>query len=106
MKTLTIIHSKTKQTVLPIFISDYLDICNLLLVFDQFMEEIDLKKYLNQISLNIIGHIKYILTSTLKTVLFGFMPYGHIALRELEDNCKVNLRFLSSWNTNVILSYL
>ena len=30
----------------------------------------------------------------LKTVLFGFMTNGYISLRELEDQCKVNLRFM------------
>lgn len=30
----------------------------------------------------------------LKTVLFGFMTSGYCSLRELEDNCKVNLRFM------------
>ena len=30
----------------------------------------------------------------LKTVLFGFMMNGYISLRELEDSCKVNLRFM------------
>ena len=30
----------------------------------------------------------------LKTVLFGFMANGYCSLRELEDNCKVNLRFM------------
>ena len=30
----------------------------------------------------------------LKTVLFGFMANGYISLRELEDQCKVILRFM------------
>ena len=30
----------------------------------------------------------------LKTVLFGFMTNGYMSLRELEDNCKVNIRFM------------
>ncbi len=30
----------------------------------------------------------------LKTVLFGFMTSGYCSLRELEDTCKVNLRFM------------
>ena len=30
----------------------------------------------------------------LKAVLFGFMENGYISLRELEDQCKVNLRFM------------
>ena len=94
MKTLTTNHSKPKQAVLPIFISDYLDICDPVLVFDRFMEEIDLEKYLNQIPAHVAGRIRYNPASMLKTVLFGFMTYGYISLRELEDNCKINLRFM------------
>lgn len=94
MKTLTTNHSKPKQAVLPIFISDYLDICDPVLVFDRFMEEIDLEKYLNHIPAHVAGRIRYNPASMLKTVLFGFMTYGYISLRELEDNCKVNLRFM------------
>jgi transposase len=94
MKTLTTNHSKPKQAVLPIFISDYLDICDPVLVFERFMEEIDLEKYLNQIPAHVAGRIRYNPASMLKTVLFGFMTYGYISLRELEDNCKVNLRFM------------
>ena len=30
----------------------------------------------------------------LKTVLFGFMTNGYISLRELEDQCRVNLRYM------------
>ena len=30
----------------------------------------------------------------LKTVLFGFMTSDYCSLRELEDNCKVNIRFM------------
>ena len=94
MKNSTTNYSKPKQAVLPIFISDYLDICDPVLVFDRFMEEIDLEKYLNQIPAHVAGRIRYNPASMLKTVLFGFMPYGYISLRELEDNCKVNLRFM------------
>lgn len=38
-----------KQTILPLFISDFFDICDPRLIFDRFMEEISLeigKKYL------------------------------------------------------------
>lgn len=30
----------------------------------------------------------------LKAVLFGFMTQGYMSLRELEDHCKVNIRFM------------
>jgi len=37
----------------------------------------------------------------LKTVLFGFMEHGYAALRTLDDDCKVNLRYmyLMDWET-------
>lgn len=83
-----------KQAILPLFISDYLDICDPVLVFDRFMEGIDLEKYLNKVPEHITGRIRYKPTSMLKTILFGFMTNGYISLRELEDSCKVNLRFM------------
>lgn len=49
MKISTANYSKSKQAVLPLFISDYLDICDPVLVFDRFMEEINLEKYLKNV---------------------------------------------------------
>ena len=40
MKNLTNTYSNPKQAVLPLFIQDYLDICDPVLTFDQFMGEI------------------------------------------------------------------
>lgn len=94
MKTLTEYYSNPKQAVLPMLIRDYLDICDPVLTFDRFMEEIDLEKYLANIPKHYTGRIRYNPVSMLKTVLFGFMTNGYISLRELEDQCKVNLRFM------------
>ena len=94
MKNSTQRYSNTKQAVLPILIREYLDICDPVLTFDRFMEEIDLEKYLKDIPEHYTGRIRYNPVSMLKTVLFGFMTNGYISLRELEDQCKVNLRFL------------
>ena len=94
MKTKTQIYSNPKQAVLPILIQDYLDICDPVLTFDRFMEEIDLEKYLKSIPKHYTGRFRYDPVSMLKTVLFGFMTKGYISLRELEDQCKVNLRFI------------
>ena len=94
MKISTINHFKTKQAVLPLYISDYLDICDPVLVFDRFMEGIDLEKYLKNVPEHITGRIRYNPTNMLKAILFGFMSNGYISLRELEDNCKVNLRYM------------
>lgn len=94
MKIQTHANFNPKQAVLPILISDYLDICDPVLTFDRFMEEIELEKYLKNIPKHYTGRFRYDPVSMLKTVLFGFMTYGYISLRELEDNCKVNLRFM------------
>ena len=53
-------------------ISDYLDICDPVLTFDRFMEEIKLEKYLNNIPKHYMGRLRYNPVSMLKTVLFGF----------------------------------
>ena len=89
-----IIYSNSKQAVLPMLIQDYLDICDPVLTFDRFMGEIELEKYLKNIPQHDTGRLRYDPVSMLKTVLFGFMENGYISLRELEEQCKVNLRFM------------
>ena len=79
---------------MPLFIQDYLDICDPVLTFDRFMGEIDLEKYLKEITKHEVGRLRYNPVSMLKTILFGFMTNGYVSLRELEDSCKVNLRFI------------
>ena len=79
---------------MPILIQDYLDICDPVLTFDRFMGEIELEKYLKNIPKHYTGRLRYDPVSMLKTVLFGFMMNGYISLRELEDQCRVNLRFM------------
>lgn len=80
------------------FISNYLDISDPVLIFDEFMEGIDLNKYLSSIPKHDTGRIRYNPVNLLKTVLFGFMTNGYMSLRELEDNCKVNIRFMYLMN--------
>ena len=93
-KNNNIIYSNPKQAVLPMLIQDYLDICDPVLTFDRFMGEIELEKYLKNIPQHYTGRLRYDPVSMLKTVLFGFMANGYISLRELEEQCKVNLRFM------------
>jgi transposase len=88
----------SKQGILPMFISDFLDICDPVLTFDEFMEGIDLAKYLKNIPVHKTGRNRYNPVDMLKTVLFGFMTKGYMSLRELEDNCKVNIRFMYLMN--------
>ncbi len=79
---------------MPLFLSDFLDICDPVLTFDQFMEGLDLEKYLKNLAPHQRGRIRYNPIDMLKTVLFGFMTNGYMSLRELEDSCKVNIRFM------------
>ena len=93
MKTLNTYDYTTKQSNFPVFISDFLDICDPVLTFDKFMEGIDISKYLKKVPKHKVGRNRYNPVNMLKTILFGFMNYGYISLRKLEDNCKVNIRF-------------
>ena len=76
------------------FISDSLDICDPVLTFDEFMEGIDLAKYLDKLPVHKTGRLRYNPVNMLKTVLFGFMTKGYMSLRELEENCRINIRFM------------
>ena len=84
----------SKQGRLPLFISDRLDICDPVLAFDKIMEEIGIEKYLKPEPLHKMGRPGYNRVNMLKTILFGFMDTGYASLRELEDRCKVNIRYM------------
>lgn len=94
MKTLHMDYSNPKQGYLPLFLSDCLELLDPILTFDRLMGGIDLNKYLQDIPKYTTGCLRYNPVNMLKTVLFGFMTSGYCSLRELEDNCRVNLRFM------------
>lgn len=94
MKNHNNFYFKPQKAVLPMIISNYLDICDPVLTFDRFMGEIELEKYLKKLPKHYTRRLRYNPVSMLKTVLFEFMTNGYISLRELEDQCKVNLRFM------------
>ena len=94
MKTLHNNYCNSKQGYLPLFLSDCLDLLDPVLTFDRLMGGIDLNKYLTDIPEYTTGRLRYNPVNMLKTVLVGFMTSGYCSLRELEDNCKVNIRFM------------
>ena len=94
MKTLHNNYCNSKQGYLPLFVSDCFDLLDPVLTFDSLMGGIDLNKYLTDIPEYTTGRLRYNPVNMLKTVLFGFMTSGYCSLRELEDNCKVNIRFM------------
>ena len=79
---------------MPVFIAESLEICDPVLAFDRIMEEIGIEQYLKPEEGNRIGRPGYCRVNMLKTILYGFMETGYASLRELEDRCKVNLRYM------------
>ena len=69
-----------KQGRLPLFITDFLDICDPVLAFDKIMEEIEIEKYLKPQPIFKLGRPGYNRVNMLKTVLFGFMDTGYACL--------------------------
>ena len=94
MKNLPNTYCNSKQEYFPLFLSDCLDLLDPVLTFDRLMGGIDLNKYLTDIPEYTTGRRRYNPVNMLKTVLFGFMTSGYCSLRKLEDNCKVNIRFM------------
>ena len=82
-----------KQGRFPVFISDLLEISDSVITFDHIMEEIEITRYLKSTTTT-AGRKGYNSVNMLKTILFGFMDKGYISLRELEDECKVNIRYM------------
>ena len=94
MKNHTIDNYSPKQGRFPVFIADCLNICDPVLAFDEIMEEIGIEQYLKPVEYKAPGRPGYSRVNMLKTVLFGFMDSGYASLRELEDRCKVNIRYM------------
>lgn len=90
----TEIYYSPKQGRLPLFITDFLNICDPVLAFDKIMEEIEIAKYLKPEPYRKLGRPGYNRVNMLKTVLFGFMDTGYASLRKLEDRCKTNIRYM------------
>ena len=76
------------------FIADSINICDPVLAFDKIMEEIGIEQYLKREGYKSLGRPGYSRVNMLKTILFGFMDSGYASLRELEDRCKVNIRYM------------
>ena len=84
-----------KQGRLPVYIADILDICDPVLTFDQIMEEIEVEQYLKpETNIWHLGRPRYNRVNMLKTVLFGFMEMGYASRRNLEEQCKIKIRYM------------
>ena len=80
------------------FPSEILNVDDPVLMYDRFMEEIDLKKYLRYIPTRGAGRPRYNPVNMLKTIIYGFAEEGYCSFRKLEDNCRVNIRYMYLMN--------
>ena len=86
-------YSITESARLPLFISNLIDENDLVVTFYKLMKELNIKKYLGDISYN-GGPRGYSLVRMLYTVLFSFCDTGYCSLRELEKKCKTDIRYI------------
>lgn len=91
-QSFTQIDFSPNQGIIPAFLTDFLDICDPVVVFDEIMKGIDIEKYVRPLKQK-AGRPRYNPVRILKTILFGFMDGGYASLRELEDRCRVNIRY-------------
>lgn len=89
----TEINYTPKQGRFPVFISDLLEISDPVIAFDHVMEAIGVQKYLKG-AVKDTGRLGYNSVNMLKTILFGFVDKGYISLRNLDDECRVNIRYM------------
>ena len=80
------------------FPSEILNVDDPVLMYDRFMEEIDLRKYLRYIPTRGAGRPRYNPVNMLKTIIYGFAEEGYCSFRKLEDNCRVNIRYMYLMN--------
>jgi len=86
-----------KQGRFPVFLTDLLDVFDPVRQFDALMEEVEIDKYLKNKTYR-TGRKGYNSVDLLKTILFAFMDNGYASLRTIEDNCKVNVRYMYLMN--------
>ena len=91
-------HFTAEQGILPMFPSEILNVDDPVLMYDRFMEKIDLKKYLRYIPTRGAGRPRYNPVNMLKTIIYGFAEEGYCSFRKLEDNCRVNIRYMYLMN--------
>ena len=106
MTTITRNNHTPKQGHLPVFLSDYLPITDPVITFDQFMEGIEIDKYLKKIPEHATGRIGYNPVDMLKTVLFAFANKGYCSAgtgRQLQSQHTVHV---PHGLENAVLPYL
>ena len=75
-------------------ISTIIDISDPVYSFNEVMNHIDLKKYLVRERNGRTGRPEYDPIKLLRIILFAFMEYGYVSVRQIEKLCKTDIRFM------------
>lgn len=81
------------QLILPLDLSVKISKTDPVCTFNELVNNLNLNKYLNKKSIYYAGRKGYNTKVLLKLILFGYM-IGRRTLRELEDSCKNDIRFM------------
>lgn len=81
------------QLKLPLEIERIIENSDPVYTFSEVMEHIDLRKYL-AVKESRKGRKRYDSEILLKVILFAFMEYGYVSVREIEKLCKTDIRFM------------
>lgn len=93
----TVVNYTTEQSIFPVFLSKKLNILDPAVIINDLVEKENLGQYLKKHNY-ITGRKRYNSIDLLKVVLLGFMESGYVSFRELEDRCKVNIRYIYLMN--------
>lgn len=86
-----------EQARFPMYISNLLSVDDPVIFFEEAMEGVGIEKYLKEYTYE-TGRPAYNRRNMLMTILYGFMESGYVSVRELEDRCKSNIRYMYLMN--------
>lgn len=93
------------QLKLPVDIEKVIEISDPVYTFCDVMNHINLKKYL-AFKESRVGRKRYDSETLLKVILFAFMEFGYVSVREIVKLCKNDIRFMWLLRDNSVPSHM
>lgn len=93
MKNISQVYYTPYQLKIPLEISTIIEFSDPVYSFCEVMNHIDLKNYL-AVKESRTGRKCYDQLILLKIILFAFMEFGYVSVREIEKLCKTDIRFM------------
>ena len=81
------------QMKIPVDFEKIIEISDPIYTFNEIMSKVDLRKYL-VVKGNKVGRPRLDSIKLLKIILFAFMEFGYVSLRNIEKLCKTDIRFM------------